>query len=255
MVPRLGKIKNYVWSFKLELSLTLVYFFLYLPIVLHIHFYQNDDWYYYKQVELFLQGHFKLLNDIGMTFYLQGFIGALFSLIFGVKNIPLLTLFFSAASFFIFLIILRVNNTPKILGLLSSIIFISQPVFSYSILGFMGENYQLLFVLLSLLFINLFLLSPTRKVFLMVSLFFVFLSFLVKQNTLVLYLSFGLVLIFIREYKSSLLAFFSFLLNVFFYQYIFPKTQYMMGASNNISLSILVPQNLLFLLTPDCHTC
>jgi len=89
------------------------------PLVSRINFMQNDDWVYYKTVENFLKYDFKLAPMIGSTFFTQGFFGYIFSKIFGLMNLPFLTLAVSVGNFVIISFIL--NKQVKI-SILKSIL-------------------------------------------------------------------------------------------------------------------------------------
>lgn len=232
-------IKNY----RLELGLSILFLAIYLPISLKVDFYQNDDWYYYKTVEKFLVGEFKMLNDIGTSFYAQGFLASIFALLFGLKAIPFLTLFVSTFDVLLFLLILKVNKVKTSLVIISYLIFISFPVFSYSVLGFMTENYILFTVLVSILFFNLFL-TQKKNYYFIISLFFVIVGFLIKQNVFVLFINYSIFLGIAKDYKRSSISAFLFVLVYLFYLFLFPQTIYMKGM--RLSLLPLTPTNIVF---------
>src|SRR3990167_6132493 len=104
-------------------------FSLLFPVAKGINYVSNDEWVYYGLVNSFARRNFTLDSYIGATFYLMGFMAVLFSKGFGVQNIPVLTLMVSISSLFVF-----------------------NPIFVYSMWGFMTENYFLLFFLISLYF-------------------------------------------------------------------------------------------------------
>ena len=72
-------------------------------------FMQNDDWVYYLTVERFLAGDFTLEPTVGVTFYTQGFLAYIFAKIFGLQNLPVLTVLISILNVFILYIICRKN--------------------------------------------------------------------------------------------------------------------------------------------------
>ena len=233
----------FIKQYKMPFILSILFLLLYLPLSTHINFYQNDDWYYYRQVNLFLSGKFKLLNDIAPTFYVQGLMGMLFSFILNVTKIPLLTLLVSTIDLFIFLLILKINKISNTSIFISFFIFISFPVFSYSVLGFMSENYFLFFSLFSLLFFNLFLLKNRSYTFYF-SILFAVLSFFIKQNGLVLLLIYGLYFVLNRIFKKSAITFFLSIVIIFFYQYISPQTFEM--RESKFSIQSFIPTNIIF---------
>ena len=245
MSLKINIIKNWFMQNRLIFALTSIFIIIYLPLSLKINFYQNDDWYYYSQVELFLQGKFKLLNDIAPTFYAQGFLGALFSHFFGVSNLPILTLLISGVCVFVFLIILKINKISNSLVIVSFFIFISFPVFSYSILGFMTENYFLFFCLLSVLFFNYFIKNNKLNYFYL-SLLFTLLAFFVKQNGIALFLVYSIYFFYIKHYKLFFISALSFSLTLLFYNFIFPQTFEM--RENKFSYMPFLPLNLFYVI-------
>ena len=108
---------------------------------------QNDDWVYYDNVDNFIKGNFLLSQLTAPTFYLQGLIAAAYSKIFGLDNLPRLTLIFSIGNFFIFAKILKkVGNLKFLNSTLISLIFFFNPLHFYSLLGFMTEIYFMFFL-------------------------------------------------------------------------------------------------------------
>src|SRR3989344_1075884 len=120
-------------------------FLLILPLSLKIDFYQNDDWVYYKNVEYFLNGDFRLDPYLGPTFYVQGLMGMLFSKLFGLGRLPILTLIVSVVNLFILGVILLKFFKKKLFDtLLLSFLYFFNPVQVYSMWGFMTDNYFML---------------------------------------------------------------------------------------------------------------
>ena len=114
---------------------------------------QNDDWNRTTTVMRFLHGNFTLNPKTATTFYSQGFIGTIFSLIFGYQNLPFLTLLISVLNFYIFAkILIEHFKTKLIMANIISLIFFFTPLNVYSTIGFMTENYTMLFILLSIYF-------------------------------------------------------------------------------------------------------
>lgn len=179
------------------LLISLVLFFIYLPLFLRIKFMQNDDWYYYEQVQVFLNGNFTLLNEMAPTFYLQGFAGGIFAKLFGIKNLSFLTLIVSLINLNIFHAILK--KTTKLSAsnlLIVSLIFFLNPLNQYTIFGFMTEQYFLLFVLLSIYFWLIKKDGPSA--------FAALLGFLVRQLSIFLPLSAGISLVAHKKFKKGL---------------------------------------------------
>lgn len=130
-----------------------VLFLLLLPLSLKIDFMQNDDWVYYGMVERFMGGDFRLDPLSAPTFYTQGLLGTAFAFVFSVERLPFLTLAVSVLCFFVlYLILIKHFNQTQITSILLSLFVFFNPLFVYSIWGFMTENYFLLFLLLSVYF-------------------------------------------------------------------------------------------------------
>src|SRR3972149_7446302 len=92
---------------KILLGISILLFVLTFPLAKNIDFMQNDDWVYYKTTADFMQGVVKLDPYIGPTFYLQGFIGALWGKLFTLQTLPVLTMLLTVFNFFIFAVILN----------------------------------------------------------------------------------------------------------------------------------------------------
>lgn len=151
-----SKITNY--RFYLFIVSFTLFLFLF-PLVNKINFTQNDDWAFKLCVENYLQGNFNvnpitIFNKSAPLFYTQGIMGSLFSLVFGIENLPILTLIISVCNFYIlYLILIKFLNKKPVDSILYSLLFFFNPLYFYSMLGFMTENYFLFFLLLSLYFI------------------------------------------------------------------------------------------------------
>jgi hypothetical protein len=190
-------------------KISLVLFLICLPLSLKITFPQNDDWVYYGMVENFLNGNFVLDPISAPTFYVQGLMGLAFAAIFTINRLPVLTLLVSILGFNVFyMILLRITN-HKAISLVLSLLFFFNPLFVYSMWGFMTENYFLLFVLLSIYFYTVYEDNKSRKS-LLVLYFMVSLAFMVKQAALFLPLGFSLYSLLkkdLRQFFNHLLGF------------------------------------------------
>jgi len=134
-------------------AVSLFLFILLLPLSIKIDFMQNDDWVYYGMVENFMKLNFTLDPLSAPTFYTQGILGTLFAWIFGLESLPVLTLIISVLCFSVFyVILLRHFNLGQFESVLVSLIMFFNPLFIYSVWGFMTENYSLFFMLLAILF-------------------------------------------------------------------------------------------------------
>jgi hypothetical protein len=208
----------------------LAIFITYIPLIAKVNFMQNDDWYYYSQVALFLQGSFRLIPQIAPIFYLQGIIASLFSLFFGLNSIPVLTLFVALLNVYIFYLILTNILENRILTpLLLSAIFFFNPLFQYSLIGFMTEQYFLLFLLCSIyLFLKYQKIGTTE--YLIASNISIFLGFLVRQVSVVFSVTAFLYFLINRKWKTALYqAFFS--LFLLFLYILIPKTPEMLSKT------------------------
>ncbi len=146
-----------------------------------IRFMQNDDWVYYKNVENFIKGDFNLNLYTGAIFYIQGFMGLLFITIFPLNKLPLLTIFISMISIVLLFGIYRTLNSKldsPVLYIAS--VFIAFPIFIYSTLGFMTENYFNLFTILFIFSICLFE-KKHRVTFIIISMLFLLAAFFIRQ--------------------------------------------------------------------------
>jgi len=185
------------------LLVSLAIFLLIYPLSHSIVFMQNDDWIYYKMVSRFMGGSFSINSYVSATFYAQGFLGALFSLIFTVKNLPVLTLIVSVATFTVFTLIMHKHLQKSLLvSILSGLVFFLNPLFVYSIFGFMTENYYMLFFMLTLYFILNFLKTSRRKDFIVLNIFN-FISYLIRQFSFVTIGSFLVYLLIKKKYKYA----------------------------------------------------
>src|SRR3989339_578305 len=182
----------------------LALFFLLLPLSLKIDFMQNDDWVYYGMVENFMKLNFKLDPLSAPTFYTQGLIGVVYARFFGLQSLSVLTLIISVLCFYVFFVILRKHfNLGRFGSVLVSLLMFFNPLFIYSVWGFMTENYFLFFMLLSILFYLETVKTGGRKNTLLYVLF-IFLALNIRQVALVLPLSALVYALFKRE-KSQIL--------------------------------------------------
>ena len=212
-------------NYPLIITTTLLLFLL--PLSLKVDFLQNDDWYYYREVEKFKNFDFALSPDIAPTFYLQGFLGVVFSSLFPLKSLPTLTLLVSVLNFYLFyLLTYRYLVESKLLSIFLALLFFINPLHSYSIWGFMTENYFLMFVLLGLYF---FLECLEKDLSLLKPNLVLLAGFFVRQLSLVFYVASALYFLLkgqLRKFFTQLLWFFGLFA---FYQSIFPKTNEMIS--------------------------
>ncbi len=201
------------------------------PLSSKINFYQNDDWVYYKMVENFMRGDFKLASISAPTFYTQGLIATFFSIIFGINHLPYLTLLFSVLNFMLVSFICYRFLLKKLgISLLAGLLVFVTPWHMYSVWGFMTENYFLSFLLVSILFFLYFDEQKKQKYFVLLFLFS-FLSLLLRQVALVIPLSVFLYYLCKRDFKLTCLAGVLLFIESLFYFYLFPKTPEMLSKS------------------------
>ena len=141
-------LKNYYLEF-VSLFILLALF----PAYRLINFMQNDDWVYYQNISNLLSGNFLLHPKTAPSFYTISFGAGFWSLLFGIKSLPILTLIISIANFYVFVKILELKfSFSKITNLLISGILLTNFIHDYSSIGFMTENYLIFFLLLSILY-------------------------------------------------------------------------------------------------------
>ena len=212
-------------------AVSLFLFLLMLPLSIKIDFMQNDDWVYYGMVESFMKLDFRLDPLSAPTFYTQGVLGTLFAWLFGLESLPVLTLFISVLCFFVlYVILLRHFDLGRFGSVLVSLLMFFNPLFIYSVWGFMTENYFLFFMLLSILFYLETVKTGGRKNTLLYVLF-IFLALNIRQVALVLPLSALVYALFKRE-KSQILLNLGVLAGLgVYYVLLFPVTAEMMEKS------------------------
>lgn len=211
---------NYIFLILISIFL----FVLLLPLSLQINFSQNDDWVYYKMVRAFLSGDFRLDSLSAPTFYLQGFLGMTFAFLFGVKHLPVLTLAVAVSNFFIFVILANKVSKSFSMSVLLGLLLFANPLYVYSIWGFMTEHYFLFFTTIALYFIYKSILPEgSKKDFILANLFII-VSFFVRQLAFVTSLSFGIYLLLKKQWKSGFIQLGLFAILFLFYYFIFPKT-------------------------------
>src|SRR3990167_2218449 len=227
-------------------------FSLLFPVAKGINYVSNDEWVYYGLVNSFARGNFTLDSYIGATFYLMGFMAVLFSKGFGVQNIPVITLMVSISSLFVFNLILINIFRRKILdSLIFTAILFFNPIFVYSMWGFMTENYFLLFFLISLYFYlasyKHFLSGGSKEGFMYLNFgnLFSILGYFVRQTSLLTILATAVFLLIYslslqRKHKfvllkSSAYQFIIFGLIMLYHFFLFPKTPDMLETKLNFS--------------------
>ena len=199
-------------------------FVLTFPLAKNIDFMQNDDWVYYKTTADFMQGVIKLDPYIGPTFYLQGFIGALWGKLFTLQTLPVLTMLLTVFNFFIFAVILnKFFNQNWISVTIIGSLYAFNPLNVYTALGYMTTQYFMLFSLLA--FYNFLLFEKTQKnIYLLLTLAIAFMGLLVRQVSLSIPLSMAVYFAVKKDTKRAWLSFFSFLGFAGIYNFFIPLT-------------------------------
>jgi len=203
---------------------SLLLFLAALPLIVQINFFQNDDWVYYKMVAGFLQGNFSLHPYSAPTFYTQGFIATVFALVFGTKQLPVLTLAVTAVSFFVLAKILidHLDQKPDKAVLLALLCFFN-PLSVYLTLGFMTSQYFVLFLLLTLYFFLSYEKNHATGDLVLTHLF-TFIGLMVRQVSLFIPLGLGIYSLYTRKFKLAVINFSAFAGYYWFYKYVFPLT-------------------------------
>jgi len=198
------------------------------PWISRVNFMQNDDWNRTTSVARFLTGDMSLLPVTATTFYVQGVLGYLYALIFGIGSLPFLTLFFSVLNFYVFARILNEHlSLSKFLSSLISLIMFFTPLHIYSAIGFMTENYTMFFMLLALYFMLQYEKDKKPKSFLFFNLSGI-LSFFTKQNGIIINFAYIPYLLFKKRFKEASIQIFIMVGLFSYYFYLFPRTDEMM---------------------------
>lgn len=203
----------------------LILFLLLLPVSLSIRYMQNDDWNRYVSVERFLSGNFELLPVTATTFYTQGVLGMIFASIFPLNSLPVATLFVAVLCFYVTgLISFKFYKQTKINSLLLGVLIFFNPIFIYSVWGFMTEIYLLFFVLISIYFAN-----KSSNIKLNISWI---LGFFAKQSAIIVPLGVVVAQVISRKYRLAIINILILTMVLAFYFFIFPKTSEMVGQKS-----------------------
>ncbi|MBW6441776.1 glycosyltransferase family 39 protein [Patescibacteria group bacterium] len=165
---------------------------------------QNDDWNRNTTVARFMSGDFSLLQVTSTTFYAQGLLGMIFSFIFGWKNLPFLTFFISLFNFYVFAKILNDHfDLNKPMSCLVSLIMFFTPLHIYSSIGFMTENYTMVFMLLAIYFLLEYEKTHKIKSFLFFNISGI-ISFFTKQNGIIINFAYIPYLLLKKRFKEAI---------------------------------------------------
>ncbi|MFC1624957.1 hypothetical protein ACFL15_01120 [Patescibacteria group bacterium] len=231
------KVKD-IFSSNVIIIFSIFLFLFLLPIYSKINFHQNDDWAFSKSVESFLSRDFssvpiKIMGKSAPLFYTQGIIGYIFSLAFGLSSLPILTLLISIGCFYLLnRILLDFFNKKLWEALLISFFFFVNPIFIYSSIGFMTENYFLFSALLSMYFFERYKKDESWKNLLLINLGIV-LAFFVRQIALVISVGLFVELFKKKNWKHiSVHCFLNLLLFIFYYFYYYTSSSYSYSGFN-----------------------
>ena len=206
---------------------SLVLFIVFMPLISKVNFMQNDDWNRTTSVIRFLSGNFQLIQKTATTFYTQGNIGYFFSLIFGWKRLPFLTLLFSVFNFYVFSRILCDHfKLSKVKSCILSLLLFFTPLHIYSSIGFMTENYTLFFILLSIYFFLSYEKSQKSKHFILFNVSGL-LAFFSKQNGIIVQVASISYFLIKKKYREALVQLGFILVTIGYYYFLFPRTDEM----------------------------
>jgi len=114
----------------------------------------NDDWVFVRQIEAFNEGIIKLNAEIDPSFLAQGFLGFIWSKFFGASfvSLQILTVLVTLLGLWGFVEILKHFRVEKKLIVVSSLLYIFNPLVFTSAFSFMTDNYLLTFMILAIYF-------------------------------------------------------------------------------------------------------
>ena len=212
-------LKNYYVEFACLFILLALF-----PAYRLINFMQNDDWVYYQNISNLLSGNFYLHPKTAPSFYTISFVAGFWSLLFGIKSLPILTLIISIANFYVFTKILELKfSFSKITNLLISGILLTNFIHAYSSIGFMTENYLIFFLLLSILYFE-----KSEKLsqikYLHLSNLFSILTFFVKQSGIIFICASVVYFAIKKDFQKLKIQIYYLVSLVTFYVLFFPKT-------------------------------
>jgi len=200
-----------------------------------VDFWQNDDPYYYRNIQNFLNLNFTLLPETAPTFYSQGLLGFLWSLVFGLQSLPVLTFIISILNFYIFIKVIELKfSFSKITNVLIGLILYTNFLHVYSSIGFMTDNYLLFFILIAIYWFEKYE-KLGKSIYLHISNTFSLLAFFVKQNSLVFLFATFCYFLINKRYKQALIQFCYLISISLFYYFVFPQTLEMQDKSFSLN--------------------
>ena len=151
----------------------------------------NDDWVFLWQVKAFASGIFKINTELDPSFVAQGFLGLLWSKIFGLDyiNLQILTFLISIGTAFVVYKTLLLLGSRKTYAAAGALTLLFNPIFFASSFTFMTDNYLLFFLSVATYFFVRYFSSKTHKDLILGS-FFGMLAAATRQNGILIFLPF-----------------------------------------------------------------
>src|SRR3989338_6709950 len=202
---------------KINLKLILI-LSLYIILVLIINpngnFPINDDWIFYRQVEAFLSGQFRINSLIDPSFISQGIVALFWSKIFGLSfySLRLLSILFTLVFAFFTYRNLEMLKIKEHLAMVIILLLLFNPIILNSSMTFMTEIYFLAFISISIFFFLKYFQKYSNFSLVIASIFSGF-ALLTRQTGIVLFISFILVL-FLNSIQKKKYKFLSLGINV-----------------------------------------
>ncbi|KKS31425.1 hypothetical protein A2380_03505 [candidate division WWE3 bacterium RIFOXYB1_FULL_43_24] len=219
----------------------------------------NDDWVFFWQVKAFSLGIFNINAELDPSFIAQGFLGLLWSKIFGLDYISLqvLTFLISLGTAFFVYKTLRLLGSRKIFAIAGALTLFFNPLFFVSSFTFMTDNYLLFFLSgATYFFIRYFTAASYRN--LIAGSFFAMLAAATRQNGTLIFLP-ATVLCAVpfqkEKLKKLLIPVFFFLLSIavaFFWPRFGANKRFLETEdfAGRLQTFLYVPQYLLIFLSP-----
>ena len=246
------------FSKKINLKLILI-LSLYIILVLIINptgnFPVNDDWIFYRQIEAFSSGQFRINSLIDPSFISQGIVALFWSRIFGLSfySLRLLSILFTLVFAFFTYRNLEMLKIKEHLARVIILLLLFNPIIFNSSMTFMTEIYFLAFVSISIFFFLKYFQKYSRFSLVIASIFSGF-ALLTRQTGIVLFVSFILVL-FLNSIQNKKYKFLSLGINVVvfltFLLIYFTWSSSGLGISSKIIIpSVFISRTGLFLSIP-----
>jgi hypothetical protein len=219
----------------------------------------NDDWVFFWQVKAFSLGIFKINAELDPSFVAQGFLGLLWSKIFGLDylSLQILTFLISLGTIFFVYKILRLLGSRKTFAVAGTLTLFFNPLFFASSFTFMTDNYLLFFLSASTYFFARYFTTVSYRNLIAGS-FFAMLAAATRQNGILIFLP-ALILCAVpfrkEKLKKLLIPVFFFLLSIavaFFWPRFGVNRRFLEvgDIAGRLQTFLYVPQYLLIFLSP-----